>query len=74
MTNIEKRSTPPFLHSFNASATILSYVGETPRVICLLNRLSKSTAQYLEGHTHFLNEFVKGPRLPFAAILFNEYE
>ena len=75
MTNIERRSTPPFLNSFNASATILSYVGNTLRVVDILNSLSKSTTQYLEGHTQFLNKFVKGPQIPTAAILhFDKYE
>ena len=58
MTNALKRSNPPFLNSFNASATILSYVGKTKSVIRLLSSLSKSTTQYLENHTPYLNEFV----------------
>ena len=73
MAKISKRSTPPFLNSFNASAIILSYVGETPQVIDLLNRLSKSTAHYLENHTRFLNQFLFGPRIP-SVILFNSHE
>ena len=66
MTNALKRSNPPFLNSFNASATILSYVGKTVSVVKLLSSLSKSTTQYLENHTPFLNEFVQGPSIPTA--------
>ena len=66
MTNALKRSNPPFLNSFNASATILSYVGKTESVIKLLSKLSKSTTQYLENHTPYLNEFVQGPSIPTA--------
>ena len=69
----EEKSSPPFLNSLIASATILSYVGETPKVVRLLNRLSLSTVQYLESHTSFLNAFLKGPRIP-TAILFDEHE
>ena len=65
----EEKTTPPFLNSLIASATILSYVGETPKVVRLLHRLSKSTVQYLESHTSILNAFLKGPRIP-TAILF----
>ena len=69
----EGKPPPPFLNSLIASATILSYVGRTPKVITLLNRLSKSTTNYLESHTSILSAFLKGPRIP-TAILFDEHE
>ena len=73
MTIVAKRSTPPFLNSFNASAIILSYVGETSRAIDILNGLSLSTAHYLANHTRFLNQFLFGPRIP-TVIVFGEKE
>ena len=68
-----KRSTPPFLNSLLASATILSYIGETRPVAKILSGLSRSTAQYLEGHASLLNSFCSGPRIP-TAITFDSHE
>ena len=62
-----EKTSPPFLNSFNCSATILSYVGRTTKVIPLLNALSKSTSRYLVAHAPYLSQFLKGPSIPSAS-------
>ena len=73
MCSNHEKTSPPFLNSFNCSATILSYVGRTTEVIPLLNALSKSTNKYLEAHAPYLSQFLKGPSIP-SIIKFGQFE
>ena len=57
---VNKRVSPPFLNSFNASATILSYVGNSCEVASMLKHLSKSASKYWRGHRAIINGFLKG--------------
>ena len=73
MSSNREKTSPPFLNSFNCTATILSYVGRTTKVIPLLNALSKSTNKYLEAHAPYLNQFLKGPSM-LTVIKFGRFE
>lgn len=62
---------PPFLSSFNISATILSYRVFKFEAEPFLKRLSKSCTDYFDSHWPYLNEFLSdAPPLDTRKIFF----